>query len=207
MARFSLIPKEEAFFTDFEVMAGHVQQGAETLQAMIAVSPVALDKAPVIKDLEHTCDECTRSVIDRLNRTFVTPLDREDIYALAVSLDDVMDKMDAAAAIIRLYRITEARAGALRLAEIITDSVKLLHDAFRRIDKRTGILELSARVNQLEHEADRVHQDAVVALFDEEQHDPVAIIKWKEILDALQEATDCCKDVADTLAGVVVKHG
>lgn len=207
MARFSLIPKEEKFFQDFVALASHVQEGAEALRVMLSSQPIATGAVTRIKDLEHTCDKYTRGIMDRLNRTFVTPLDREDIHALANSLDDVMDAVDTAAAIIKLYRITEARPGALRLAEIIEDSAKLLHEAFRMMEKRDGVRELAARVNQLEHEADRVHQDAVVALFDEEQGDPIAVIKWKEILDVLEAATDRCQDVADALEGVVIKHG
>ncbi|MGE0392033.1 MAG: DUF47 domain-containing protein [Vicinamibacterales bacterium] len=207
MARFSLIPKEEQFFKDFVALAGHVQEGAEALRMMLAAKPVAADAATRIKALEHTCDKYTRGILDRLNRTFVTPLDREDIHALAISLDDVMDGVDSAAAIIKLYKVTDARPGALRLAEIIEDSAKLLHEAFTMMEKRDGVRERSARVNQLEHEADRVHQDAVVALFEEEKDDPIAVIKWKEILDVLEAATDRCEDVADALEGVVIKHG
>ena len=207
MARFSLIPKEEQFFKDFVALAGHVQEGAEALRTMLASQPIETEAVTRIKDLEHTCDKYTRGIMDRLNRTFVTPLDREDIHALANSLDDVMDAVDTAAAIIKLYKITEARPGALRLAEIIEDSAKLLHEAFRMMEKRDGVRELAARVNQLEHEADRVHQDAIVALFDEEKDDPIAVIKWKEILDVLEAATDRCEDVADALEGVVIKHG
>jgi len=207
MARFSLIPKEEQFFKDFVALAGHVQEGAEALRTMLASKPIATETVTRIKDLEHTCDRYTRGIMDRLNRTFVTPLDREDIHALAISLDDVMDAVDSAAAIIKLYKITDVRPGALRLAEIIEDSSKLLHEAFQMMEKGyDGVREHSARVNQLEHEADRVHQDAVVALFEEEKHDPIAVIKWKEILDVLEAATDCCEDVADALEGVVIKH-
>ncbi len=207
MPRFSLIPKEEKFFQDFVALASHVQEGAEALRTMLSSRPIETEAVTRIKDLEHTCDKYTRGIMDRLNRTFVTPLDREDIHALANSLDDVMDAVDTAAAIIKLYRITETRPGALRLAEIIEDSAKLLHEAFRMMEKRDGVRELAARVNQLEHEADRVHQDAIVALFDEEQGDPIAVIKWKEILDVLEAATDRCEDVADALEGVVIKHG
>lgn len=206
MARFSLIPKEEQFFKDFAVLAGHVHEGATALRVMLSTNQITPEAVTAIKDLEHTCDKYTRGIIDRLNRTFVTPLDREDIHALAISLDDVMDAVDSAAAIIKLYRITEIRPGALRMAEIIEDAAKLLHEAFTIMEKKDGVRELCARVNQLEHEADRVHQDAIVSLFDEEK-DPIAVIKWKEILDVLEAATDCCEDVADALEGVVVKHG
>ena len=118
-----------------------------------------------------------------------------------------MDAIDAAAAVIRLYKITHVRPGARRLAEIICDSTdRLCRSAGRPREAEQGVLELAARVNQLEREADRVHQDAIVALFDEER-DPIAVIKWKEILDFLEAATDRCEDVANLLEGVVVKHG
>jgi len=206
MARFSLIPREEQFFKDFISLAEQIRSGAHTLKQMLAASPIAVDQVQIIKDIEHQCDRSTRSIIDRLNRTFVTPLDREDIHALAVGLDDVMDAIDAAAAVTRLYRVTEARPGARRLAEIIAESTDLMAEAVGALEAKTGVLELAARLSQLEHEADRVHQDAIVALFDEEK-DPIAVIKWKEILDFLEAGTDRCEDVANRLEGTVVKHG
>ena len=206
MARFSLIPRQEQFFQDFTSLAEQIQRGAHMLKQMLSVSPIAVDQAEAIKDVEHQCDRSTRSIIDRLNRTFVTPLDREDIHALAVGLDDVMDAIDAAAAVTKLYKVSEPRAGARRLADIIADSTDLIAEATRALDRRDGVLELAARISQLEHEADRVHQDAIVALFDDEK-DPIAVIKWKEILDFLEAATDRCEDVANRLEGTIVKHG
>jgi len=158
-----------------------------------------------IKEVEHDCDASVRSIIERLNRTFVTPLDREDIHALASRLDDVMDAIDAAASVTKLYKITDVRNGARRLTDIICDSMDRLLEAAKALDKRSGVLELSARVRQLENEADRVHQDAIVELFDQER-DPIAVIKWKEIFDFLEAATDRCEDVANLLEGVIVKH-
>ncbi|HLG59643.1 MAG TPA: DUF47 family protein [Vicinamibacterales bacterium] len=207
MARFSLLPREEHFFTDFVGLSEEIRVGARTLRQMLASNPPDMAKADVIKDIEHACDGRTRSIIDRLNRTFVTPLDREDIHALAISLDDVMDAIDAAAAVVRLYKITQVRVAARRLAEIICDSTDRITEALGVLEKHSqGVLELAARVNQLEREADRVHQDAIVALFDEER-DPIAVIKWKEIFDFLEAATDRCEDVGNLLEGVVVKNG
>jgi uncharacterized protein len=206
MVRFRLIPREEQFYKDFINLSEQIRSGAHTLRQMLSNATPDMDKVKVIKDLEHLCDRSTRSIIDRLNRTFVTPLDREDIHALAISLDDVMDAIDAAAAVIKLYRITRVRTGASRLAEIVAEAVDRINDAVAALERREGVLELAARVNQLEREADRVHQDSIVALFDEEQ-DPIAVIKWKEILDFLEAATDRCEDVGNLLEGVVVKHG
>ena len=206
MARFSLIPRQEQFFQEFVSLAEQIQLGAHTLKQMLATSPISVEQAEVIKDIEHQCDRRTRSIIDRLNRTFVTPLDREDIHALAVGLDDVMDAIDAAAAVTRLYKVGDARAGVRRLADIIADAADLIAEATRALERKEGVLELAARISQLEHEADRVHQDAIVSLFDNEK-DPIAVIKWKEILDFLEAATDRCEDVANRLEGTIVKHG
>jgi uncharacterized protein Yka (UPF0111/DUF47 family) len=206
MARFSLIPREGRFFQDFVGLSEEIRTGARALKQMMSEDPPDLGKADTIKDIGHACDGRTRTIIDRLNRTFVTPLDREDIHALAISLDDVMDAIDAAAAVSRLYKITHVRPGAKRLADIICDSTDRITEALQALEERRGVLELAARVNQLEREADRVHQDAIVALFDEER-DPISVIKWKEILDFLEAATDRCEDVGNLLEGVVVKHG
>jgi len=207
MARFSLIPREEKFFTDFIGLAEELRKGARMLKQMLASSPPDITKVEEIKATEHACDKITRGIIDRLNRTFVTPLDREDIHALAGSLDDVMDAIDAAAAVVRLYKIQNVRAGARRLADIIVESADLLCEGMTALESDSkAVLEYAARVNQLEHEADRVHQDSIVELFDQEK-DPIAVIKWKEIFDFLEAATDRCEDVGNLLEGVVVKHG
>jgi uncharacterized protein len=207
MARFRLIPHEEQFFRDFVSLAEEIRSGAYALRQMLSVNPIAMSQVAVIKDIEHRCDKATHGIIDRLNRTFVTPLDREDIHELAVNMDDVMDAIDAAAAVFKLYKVEEARTGARRLAEIVADATDLLVEAMNRLERREGVIEMTARLNQLEKEADRVHQDAIVSLFEDQKHDPIAVIKWKEILDFLEAATDRCDDVANLLQGVVVKHG
>ena len=207
MARLNLLPRQGHFFEDFVKLSGELRKGARLLKQMLASSPPDIAKVEEIKATEHICDKITRGIIDRLNRTFVTPLDREDIHALAGSLDDVMDAIDAAAAVVRLYKIQNVRAGARRLADIIVESVDLICDGMKALEKDTkAVLEYAARVNQLEHEADRVHQDSIVELFDQEK-DPIAVIKWKEIFDFLEAATDRCEDVGNLLEGVVVKHG
>jgi predicted phosphate transport protein (TIGR00153 family) len=204
---FSLIPRSEHFFDDFVGLSEEIRNGARLLKQMMSNDPPDMTKADAIKDVEHNCDGRTRGIIDAVNRTFVTPLDREDIHALAISLDDVMDAIDAAASVTRLYKIDHIRPGARRLADIVCESMDRITEALGKLDKqRAGILEIAARVNQLEREADRVHQDAIVALFDEER-DPIRVIKWKEILDFLEAATDRCEDVGNLLEGVVVKHG
>jgi uncharacterized protein len=203
---FSLVPRSEHFFEDFLELAKEIREGSRLLKQMMSSDPPDMTKADAIKDVEHNCDGRTRAIIESVNKTFVTPLDREDIHALAISLDDVMDAIDAAAAVTRLYKITHIRPGARRLADIVCESMDRITEALGALEKRKGVLELAARINQLEREADRVHQDSIVALFDEER-DPITVIKWKEIFDFLEAATDRCEDVGNLLEGVVVKHG
>jgi predicted phosphate transport protein (TIGR00153 family) len=206
MARFSLVPRDEKFFEEFIDLAGQIRKGSTLLGQMLAGAVPDMNKVQEIKDVEHECDRITHAIIEHLNRTFVTPLDREDIHALASRLDDVIDAIDAAASVMRLYKVTVVRNGARRLAEIIADSTNHIADGFAGLEKRRGVLEAAARVSQLEHEADRVHQDAIVELFDQEAN-PINVIKWKEILDFLEAATDRCEDVGNLLEGIVVKHG
>src|SRR4026207_1936231 len=134
MSAFSLIPRDNKFFKEFVSLAEEVRSGARVLKQMIATDPPDVTKVETIKEIEHTCDRCTRAIIDRLNRTFVTPLDREDIHALASSLDDVMDAIDAAAAVIRLYKIAHVRAGAKRRVDIVCDSLDGITEALHVLE-------------------------------------------------------------------------
>ena len=202
---FKFLPKEERFYDDFVALAEEIQRGASILEEMLAPEQPLWDKADEIKEVEHKCDFLTHEIIQRLHRTFVTPLDREDIHSLARSLDDVMDAIDASAAIVRLYQISVVRADARELARIIMASAVQVVQAMKALDRSKGVAEQAVEINRLENEADRAHQSAVRRLFEEEQ-DPIIIIKWKEILDFLEDATDRCEDVANVLEGVVVKH-
>jgi len=202
---FRLIPREERFYDDFVAMARQIRRGAGLLEEMLAPDRPVWDKAEEIKEVEHECDTLTHQIIQRLHRTFVTPLDREDIFGLARSLDDVMDAIDATAALVRLYQLEQVRPDARILSRIIKDSVDQLVTALQALEKKVGVKEPAVEINRLENEADRAHQAAVRRLFEEER-DPIAIIKWKEILDFLEDATDRCEDVANVLEGVVVKH-
>ena len=203
--RFRIIPRNEDFYDLFSTLATELRVGAQKLEEMLAHEPVLWDKADEIKEVEHKCDHLTHQIIQRLNSTFVTPIDREDIHALAKSLDDVMDAIDASAKVVRLYKIKAVRFGARELAHIVTLSVDQLQLSLQALEKRVGVAERSVEINRLENEADRIHEGALRRLFDDE-NDAVMIIKWKEILDFLEDATDRCEDVANLLEGVVVKN-
>jgi uncharacterized protein len=203
---FKFLPKEERFYDDFVALAEEIQRGASILEEMLAPEQPLWDKADEIKEVEHKCDFLTHEIIQRLHRTFVTPLDREDIHSLARSLDDVMDAIDAAASLVRLYRLQSVRFGARELATMITASTDQVRLALTALEHKKGLITHAIEINRLENEADRMHHLAVSRLFDEER-DPLLVMKWKETFDFLEDATDRCEDVANVLEGVVVKHG
>jgi predicted phosphate transport protein (TIGR00153 family) len=204
--RLSFIPREEKFYSDFQALADELQRGASLLEEMVEPPRPIWDKADEIKEVEHKCDFLTHGIIQRLNRTFVTPLDREDIHELARSLDDVMDAIDASAALVRLYRLETVRFGVRELAQNITTCTKEIRLALDALEQNKGVTTHAVEINRLENEADRTHAEAVGRLFDDEK-DPISVMKWKEMLDLLEAATDRCEDVANVIEGVVVKHG
>ncbi len=205
MARFSLIPKDGRFFDDFIQLAQEIRKGAIVLVDMLSGDVPRWDAADELKALEHQCDQVAHDALHRLNQTFVTPLDREDIHTLILYLDNVMDMMDAAGGCIRLYRIQNLRYGARELANVILRSAEQILLATQKLEQRKGVDEHVVEINRLENEADQIHREAIGRLFSEEQN-AIEVIKWKEILDLLERATDECEDVANEIEGVVVKY-
>ena len=206
MRRFRLIPREEKFYADFVALADELVTGAHLLERMLASDPPGWENAEALHEVEHRCDNITHDIIRRLHRTFVTPIDREDIHGLARSLDDVMDAIDASAAVIRRYRIDHVRFGARELARVIARATEQVRLGTAALEKKVGVHDLTVEINRLENEADDLHDEALRRLFDE-AGDPLLVMKWKEVLDLLEEATDRCEDVANVLEAVVVKHG
>lgn len=204
--RLPFFPRDEQFFDLFNAMADEIRAAALLLESMLATDPPDEQKADLIKDAEHRCDTLTHDTIQRLHRTFVTPFDREDLYALATSLDDVMDAIDNAAALVRLYKIRTVRSGARALSRTVSASTDRLHTALEAMAARRPVQPHAVEINRLENEADRAYQEAVRDLFETET-DPIVIIKWKELFDVLEQITDACEDVANVIEGVVVKHG
>jgi predicted phosphate transport protein (TIGR00153 family) len=203
--RFRLIPREERFFEDFVAIADQLCAGSKLLEEMMRPDAPVLEKAAEIKKVEHRCDELTHEALQRLNRTFVVPIDREDIHALLRVLDDVIDDIDASADMVRLYRIARVRPAARELARMITAACAEIHRGMAALEARKGVIEIVQEISRIESQADAVYQAAVGDLFEIEK-DAIAILKWKEILDMLEGATDRCKDVATVLEGIYVKH-
>ena len=202
---FTLIPREEQFFDAFVALAEEIRRGAAALEEMLAPAQPFWNKADEIRAIEHKCDDLTHDIIRRLHSTFVTPIDREDIFALAKSLDDVMDAIDATAGLVRLYEISIVRQDARDLASLVIACADQVVRAVKALERKQGVAAPALEIHRLENEADRAHQNAVRRLLAEEK-DPIQILKWKEILDFLEDAIDRCQDVANVLEGVVVKH-
>ncbi len=203
--RIRLIPREERFYADFLALAERIEAAANILEQMLASDHPLWDKADEINEIEHHCDVLAHQLFQRLHRTFVTPIDREDIHALTGALDNVMDTIDECATLFQLYRIESVRPGAHELALIILESSVQVRHALQALERRKGVAEHAVEINRLENEADRAHHEAVRRLFEDER-DPIAVLKWKEVFDSLERTTDRCEDVADVLEGVVVKH-
>jgi predicted phosphate transport protein (TIGR00153 family) len=204
--RLSFFPRDEQFFDLFGQMADEIRTAGELLEQMLAVEPPNVTHVEAIRDAEHRCDALTHDAIQRLHRTFVTPFDREDLYALATTLDTVMDAIDHAAALIRLYRIDRVPPGSRELAHAVSASGERLHAALDALAAKKPVHPHTVEINRLENVADRVYQDAVEKLFANET-DPILIMKWKELYDNLETITDRCEDVANVIEGVVVKYG
>ena len=203
---FGLIPKEEQFFKMFQEMGGLIVTGARQLKDMLDdfSDPVASQRA--IKDTEHRGDTQTHDIIKKLNKSFITPFDREDIYSLAAALDDILDLIDGCAQRLVMYNVEASTAEARELAFLILQGAEAINKALLIIGgKLEPIAEYCVQVNALENEADRVCREAISRLFDEEK-DPIQLIKWKEIYETLEKATDKCEDAANILESVVVKN-
>jgi predicted phosphate transport protein (TIGR00153 family) len=202
---FNLIPREVRFFDDFEQQSRYIVQGAALLWEMLHHFTDARAKAHAIKELEHQADLVTHQIVKKLNTTFVTPLDREDIHALATSLDDVLDYIEAAAERLVVYRIKEPTSASRAMADVIVKTVAAMERAvqcLRTMD--AGFHEHAVEVNRLENNADDLLRDSLAALFDE-QGDPIEVIKWKEIYETMEEVSDRCEDVANVIEGIILK--
>jgi predicted phosphate transport protein (TIGR00153 family) len=203
---FHLLPRGEKFYTEFTALADQLVKGAAQLAHMLASEPPDWEVARDIRTIEQGCDNIAHEIFQRLNSTFVTPIDREDIHALATSLDDVMDAIDAAATVIRRYHVAPVRFGARELAQVIAQSTAAVRKAVDALEGRKGVHELAVEVNRLENEADRLLKELIAALF-ADVTDPIEVIKWKEIYETLEEVTDRCEDVVNVIEGIMLKMG
>jgi len=202
---FNLIPREVRFFDLFDQQAAHITRAAALLHEMVHNFADARAKTHQIKEVEHQGDQITHEIVKRLNTTFITPIDREDIHALATRLDDVLDYIEAAAERLVVYRIKEPTSACRAMAEVIvktTAAMVLAIKCLRTMDP--GFHEHAVEVNRLENAADNLLRDSLAALFDE-QGDPIEVIKWKDIYETMEIVTDRCEDVANVIEGIILK--
>jgi len=203
---FGLIPKEEAFFDLFKKAAHNMIEGSRLLKDMMEHFHDPAEQAKRIKEVEHIGDGITHDIATRLNQTFITPIDREDIHDLASALDDILDAVEAVADRFVIYKVATPTESAIRLADILYQASVAVGRGVDRVTLSLAqINECSVEVNSLENEADRVSRDAISGLFEEEK-DPIAVIKWKEIYETFEAGTDRCEDVSNILERIVLKH-
>jgi len=204
---FRIFPREETFLPQFGRAAQVILDAARVLDAMAGEPGSGPDRAAEIKRLEHQGDQIAHETFDLLNRTWITPIDREDIHTLVRNLDDVLDFIDAAASRIVLYRLTTTTSELQKITAVIVQSAVAIQKAMALLSDlkhSKQILEACVEINRLENEADTVAQLAIGRLFAESK-DPIEIMKWKEIYDFVEGATDRCEDVANTLEAIVIK--
>jgi predicted phosphate transport protein (TIGR00153 family) len=201
----SFIPRERRFYELFEQQAAVIVRSAGLLERALADVANLPARQEEIKDLEHQGDEITHEVVRTLNRTFVTPFDHEDIYTLASGLDDILDYIEEVADTANLYRITTIPEPARELARLLAQAVAQLEQAIGKLESGKGGDEHSAEVHRLEDVGDSTSRHAIAELFSG-QHQPLEVIKLKDLYGLLEDALDCCEDVANVLEGIATKN-
>ena len=203
---FSFLPKEDTYFVFFSEMTEKIQEAADILVEMMN-DPERNYGAYLkrMKDVEHSCDDLAHKLTTKLNKSFITPFDREDIYHLSVALDDICDYIDAGARAIVMYGITEANVHSKQLARIIQDLSKEIHGAVLLLKKADGMNKHFMEIHRLENEADEVYFRAIGELF-KDATNPIEVIRWKEVYEILENATDRCESVANIIESIVLKH-
>jgi predicted phosphate transport protein (TIGR00153 family) len=193
------------YFELFEEAGQNILKAAELLDEMLSNFPDSKDLAGEIRDLEHEGDRITHDIMDRLNHTFVTPIDREDILALASALDDIIDYTEEVADYLGLYKIEAPMDQAIRLAQVLKAAARQISEAIPRLKGFQDISNYTVEINRLENEGDRITREGVAALFDG-GIDPMVVIRWKDLYERLEEAIDATEKVAYIMEGIVIKN-
>jgi predicted phosphate transport protein (TIGR00153 family) len=202
---FSLLPREEEFFDLFVQVARRSHEAAGHLVGLFSEPDRAVYHAEQIKRLEHECDHFTHEVVNRLDQTFITPIDREDIYRLASDLDDVIDAIDGVSRRAQIFRVGPAPEGIKQLCRVIQQAMEALLRGVEHLRQRDGVMEACIETKRLEEEADTIYHTMLGRLFETEQN-AVELIKWKEIYDNLERCVDQAEDVANVLESISIKH-
>ena len=204
---FRLIPKDESFFDLFERVTDILRTAAGVLVDATERFESLADNAKRLERLEHDGDQLTHEVMEKLNPTFITPLDREDIHRLASALDDVLDLMEAVTERFILFKITQIMPPAKEIARVIQQQVEEIHWVLHKLRhmRHASIMKHCIEINRLDNVGDRLLRDAFAVLFDGKP-DPIEVIKWRELYELLETATDKCEDVAVTIESIVLKN-
>src|ERR1700733_7958625 len=207
MARFAQVfaPRDRIYFELFEEAGQNMMHASDLLDEMLADYPEDKHLAQEILDCEHEGDRITHDIIDRLNHTFVTPIDREDILALASSLDDIVDYTEEGADYLGLYRIEAPMDQAISLAQVLSAACREIGEAIPLLRGFRDMSQHTVEVNRLENEGDRLSREAVASLFDA-RIDPMVVIRWKDLFERLEAAIDSTEHVAYILEGIVIKN-
>jgi hypothetical protein len=203
-----LIPKEEKFYDLFEELISKIEEGGKLFLEMVEKYEYPLPTITKLKELEHEADVITHRTYEKMHKSFLTPLDREDIYALVNKMDSILDMIEASAARMNLYKVKKPTKVIIDQAKILNEAirkVKFVVHAMRDMKNSKMILDACVEINTLENEGDIVLRTAMVDLFEHEK-DAIELIKWKEIFERIEEALDVCEDVSNIVEGIVLKH-
>src|SRR5918912_1048032 len=205
MALFNILPKEEQYFGLFSQMTSYIYDAARALVEMLADKSGNFEEhSRRIKAIEHQCDELTHRVSTRLNKSFITPFDREDIYLMSSALDDIVDLIDDAARAMLMYDIHESTPHARKFAEVIQSMAIELHEVVSMLEQPKGLTPRLVELHRLENEGDDTYHAAIAELF-RNASDPLVVIKWKDIYEKLEAAVDRCENVANIIESVIIK--
>ena len=198
-------PRDRLYFELFEEAGQNILRASQLLDRLLSNYPDNKELAEDIRACEHEGDRITHDIIDRLNHTFVTPIEREDILALASSLDDIVDYTEEVADYLGLYKIEAPMEQAIQLARVLKEASKLIAEAMPRLRSFGEISHYTVEINRLENEGDRITREAVASLFDG-GIDPMVVIRWKDLFERLEAAVDATEKVANILEGIVIKN-
>jgi predicted phosphate transport protein (TIGR00153 family) len=202
------LPRETSFFDFFEQHAALTIEGTKEFLSLVTTGANIAAKCRRISDIEHETDTITHRCVEALHKTFITPIDRDSIHRLITKMDDVMDFVEAAAERLDLYELTVMTGDVRDLADVLhrsSQQVEVAVRGLRSLGDPQATLKLCIDINRLENEADAILRRSVARLFKEEK-DPIMVIKWKEVYENLESATDRCEDVANIIEGVILEH-
>ena len=206
MGLLNFLPREEQYFDLFIQMTHYISEAARELKEMLADKNHDFEEyAQRIKGLEHACDELTHNISTRLNKSFITPFDREDIYTMSTVLDDIVDLIDDAARAIIIFDVREITSHARSFADVIVRMAEQLQEIVATLKKPKNVTQRLVEIHRLENEGDDIYHAAIAELF-HDSHNALTVLKWKEVYEKLEAAVDRCENVANIIESVIIKH-